>query len=67
MEFAWFVRVCLVRPGTPWRSLDSVGFVGFIEVRFCCRWARFGSSGSSGCALVVVGFVRVCLVRQGAP
>ena len=63
------------------RALGIFGFLWFVLVRPMGRWCRSGSSGMSGCALgadeffrvrlvctlEVSGFVRVCLVRAGAP
>ena len=49
-------------------SVDSsFGFVWLIQVRPECSWVRFGLSGSCWCALEVAGFVRIRLVRPGAP
>ena len=74
LEVVGFVRVHRVRwgalfsrPVVPWRSLGSFGLVSFIRVRPKICWVRSGSSGSSGCALGVDGFVRVPLVPPGAP
>ena len=59
--------VRLVRPGAPWVSLGSIGFVWFVRIRPCGRWVRSGSSCSSGCALGVAGFLLVRLVSSGVP
>ena len=43
----------------------SLRFVCFPWLRQVCLWVRSGSSSSSGCALGVIGYVRVDLVRPG--
>ena len=42
-------------------------FAGFTEVRSGGRRVLPGSLGSFGCTLVVVGFIRGCLVHSGPP
>ena len=64
---AGFARVRLVRPGSPWGSMCSFGFVWFVPVRPWGLSVRSGSSGSSQCVLGVAGFFRFRLVRRGAP
>ena len=56
--------VRLARPVLPWRSLGSFGLVSFVCVCPGGGWVR---SSSSGCAFVVVGFVRVRLFHLCAP
>ena len=73
--FVWFVRVCpggrlvqvrLVRPRTPWRSLGSFsfdGFVCFVHMRPKGHWIRSGTCASFGSAIGVLGsFVFVWFV-----
>ena len=43
----------------PWGSLDLFGVVGLIRARPVGRWIHSVSLGSFGCALGVVGFIRV--------
>ena len=59
-----FVRVRLVRPGVPWRSMGWFGFVWFVRVR---PGGRRVHSGCSVFTLGVAGFVRVLLVCPSAP
>ena len=70
----WVRFVPLVRPFAPCMSLGSLGFVFFIQVRPGGRWVRSSLSGSSRCALGIIGMVRfclgfdrVCLARPCAP
>ena len=60
-----FVHVCLVRPGAPWLSLSSFGFIWFVWLFPGGRCVRSCSYGSFACTLVVVGFVFVRLARPG--
>ena len=57
--FVWFVGV---RP-----ALGCFGFVSIVRVRHVGRWVVFYSFGTSGCVLVVAGYVWVRLFRLGAP
>ena len=50
--------------GAPWDSSGSSAVGGLIGMRPGCRRVRPGSLGSLGCALWVVGFIRV---NCGAP
>ena len=57
----------LISLGAPTMCLGSFMFVWLVRVRPGCHWVRSGSSGSSGCALCVAGFVGVRMDSSGAP